>query len=489
MASRFRTRVGESLATIEQHSTPLVEATTPSLEAWKAFSIASNAYYTSDAAAALPLFERAVAIDPNFALAYARLGIHYSNVRETTLARENTLKAYRLRDRVSEVERFAIDTYYDRQVTGNMERQQQTMESWARTYPRHSLPLGLLAGMATQSTGRYELGIAAADKAIAIEPDSAPAYNSKAHNQVRLNRPADAEATIGRAIERKLTFQGFILTRYLIAFLKGDGEGLRRQAALAREDSSTEDLISHVEALTLARAGRLQDARRMSAVAVDIARKAGQRERAALFDAATAVWEAFYGNAVAARQKAISVLELARGRDVDYAAALALILAGDVARSRVLADDLATKFPEDTSVQYMYLPTLRALFALTTRDAAAAIQPLLVASRFDLAPGALGFNAYFGGLYPIYVRGQAYLVANQPAQAAAEFQRIVDHPGVVLMDPMGAFARLQLARALVLSGDAVKAKGVYDDLLTLWKDADAGIPIVEQARKEAVRLR
>jgi tetratricopeptide (TPR) repeat protein len=208
-----------------------------------------------------------------------------------------------------------------------------------------------------------------------------------------------------------------------------------------------------------------------------------------LFDAATAVWEAFYGNAVAARQKAISVLELARGRDVDYAAALALILAGDVARSRVLADDLATKFPEDTSVQYMYLPTLRALFALTTRDAAAAIQPLLVASRFDLAPGALGFNAYFGGLYPIYVRGQAYLVANQPAQAAAEFQRIVDHPGVVLMDPMGAFARLQLARALVLSGDAVKAKGVYDDLLTLWKDADAGIPIVEQARKEAVRLR
>jgi serine/threonine protein kinase/Tfp pilus assembly protein PilF len=489
MASRFRTRVGESLATIEQHSTPLVEATTPSLEAWQAFSIASSAYYTGDAAAALPLFERAVAIDPDFALAYARLGIHYSNVRESTLARENTLKAYRLRDRVSDVERFAIDTFYDRQVTGNMERQQQTMESWARTYPRDSLPLGLLAGMATQTTGKYELGIAAADKAIALEPDSAPSYNSKAHNQLRLNRPADAEATIGRAVERNLNFTGFILTRYLIAFLNGDGEAMGRQAALAREDRSMEDLISHVEALALARAGRLQDARRTSAVAVDIARKAGQRERAALFDAAPAVWEALYGDVAAARQRANGALELARGREVDCAAAFALALAGDVARSRALADDLAKNFPEDTSVQYMYLPTLGALFALSAGDAAAAIQSLQVASRFDLAPGALGFNAYFGGLYPIYVRGLAYLAANQPGRAAAEFQRIVDHPGVVLMDPMGALARLQLARALALSGDTAKAKRTYDDLLTLWKDADARIPMVEQARAESLRLR
>jgi tetratricopeptide (TPR) repeat protein len=228
---------------------------------------------THDAATALPLFERAVAIDPDFALAYARLGIHYSNVRESRLARENTLKAYRLRDRVSDVERFAIDTYYDRQVTGNMERQQRTMESWARSYPRDSLPLGLLAGMATQSTGRYELGIAAADKAIALEPDSAPAYNSKAHNQLRLDRPADAEATIARAIERKLEFQGFILTRYLIAFLNGDGEAMGRQAALGRGQRGTEDMISHLEALALARSGRLQDARRTSAVAVESHRR------------------------------------------------------------------------------------------------------------------------------------------------------------------------------------------------------------------------
>jgi eukaryotic-like serine/threonine-protein kinase len=488
IAIRFRTRVGESLATIEQHSTPLEEATTPSLEALKAFSTASKAYYSSGPAAAVPLFQRAIEIDPDFALAHARLGTHYSNLRESTLARESTRKAYRLRDRASDVERFEIETFYDRQVTGNLERQQQTMESWARTYPRDSSPLGLLAGMATQSTGQHELGIAAADKAIALEPDSAPTYNSKAHNQLRLNRPADAEATIARAIERKLNFQGFILTRYLIAFLNGDGAAMGRQAALAKGQRGTEDMISHLEALALARSGRLRDARPTSAVAVDIAQKAGQRERAGLFDAATAVWEAFYGNGSAAGQRATRVLELARGREVDYAAAFALILAGDVAGSRALADDLAKDFPEDTSVQNMYLPTLRALFALSARDAAAAIQSLQIASRFDLAPGGLGFNGYFGGLYPIYVRGQAYLAANQPGAAAAECQRIVDHPGVVLMDPMGALARLQLARALALSGDTGKAKSAYSDLLALWNDADAGIPVVEQARTEYARL-
>jgi predicted Zn-dependent protease len=173
---------------------------------------------------------------------------------------------------------------------------------------------------------------------------------------------------------------------------------------------------------------------------------------------------------------------------VDYAAAFALILAGDVAGSRALADDLAKNFPEDTSVQNMYLPTLGALFALSARDVAAAIQSLQVASRFDLAPGGLSFNGYFGGLYPIYVRGQAYLAANQPGAAAAEFQRIVDHPGVVLMDPMGALARLQLARALVLSGDTVKAKRAYNDLLTLWKNADPGIPLIDKARTENAQL-
>ena len=489
VAVRFRTRVGESLASVEKHSMPLEEVTTPSLEAWKAFSAASRAYYWSDADAALPLFKRAIEIDPDFAIAHARLGIHYSNVGEWTLARESTLRAYGLRDRASDVERFLIDTFYDRQVTGNLERQQQTLESWARTYPRDPMPHGLLAGLATVSTGRFELSIAEADKALALDPDRAPTVHSKVLSQLSLNRLAEVEVTIRRAAERKLEFAGFVLIQYFIAFLKGDLEDMRQKAALARGRRATEDVMSHVEALVLARSGRLQAARRTSAVAVDIAQKSGKRERAALFDAATAVWEAFYGNAAAAAQKVTATLDLARGRDVDYAAAIALALSDDMVRSRALADDLAKNFPEDTSVQYLYLPTLRALFSLKAHDAAAAIQSLQPASRFDLGMGAVGAIGYFGRLYPIYVRGQAYLAAHQPAAAAAEFQRIIDHRGIVLVDPMDAMARLQLARALVLSGDTAKANHAYNDLLALWKDADPGIPIVNEARAEFAKLR
>jgi len=488
MAGRLRTRIGESLATVEKYSKPLEDATTSSLDAWKAFSTAWSTYYSRDAATAIPLFERAVAIDPDFASAHAALGIHYSNVREPTRARESTLKAYRLRDRVSDVERFRIDTFYDRQVTGNLERQQQTMEAWARTYPRDPAPHGLLAGLATMSTGRYELSIAAADRSLALNPDSAPSRNSKALSQLRLNRLADAEATLDRATERKLDYSNFLLVRYFIAFLNGDGEDVRRKAALARENRATVDTITHVEALVLARSGRLQDASRTSAVAVDIAQQADQQERAALFNAATAVWDALYGNQSAARERVTRVLELARGRDVDYAAAFALALAGDLTRSRTLADDLAKNFPEDTSVQYMYLPTLHALFSLSARDPAAAIQSLQTASRFDLALGGLGFNAYFGALYPIYVRGMAYLASGRAADAASEFQRIVDHRSIVLVDPMDALARLQLARAVALSGDAVKRKSVYDDLFMVWKSADPDLPVLKEARAEYARL-
>jgi eukaryotic-like serine/threonine-protein kinase len=418
IASRFRTRVGESLASIEKYSTPLEEATTPSLEALKAYSTAWKLFMASDNSGAQPFFERAVALDPEFAVAHARLGINYSVVGESTLARQSTLKAYQLRDRATDVERFWIDTLYDRQVTGNLEREQRTLESWAQTYPRDFVPPGLLSGFATTSLGRYERSIAEADKAIALDPDEPPSYSTRALSNLYFNRLADAELTIRRAEERKFDNREFFLVRYFIAFLGGDADDIRRKAALARAKPSTDDMISHLEALVLARSGRLQDARRTSAVAVDIATRRGQRERAALFEAATSVWEAFYGNATAARQKATRVLELARGRDVDYAAAFALAISGDMPRSRALADGLARTFPEDTSVQYMYLPTLRALFSLNAHQPAAALELLQTASRFDLAVGGLGFNGYFGALYPIYVRGEAYLAAGPPRSSS-----------------------------------------------------------------------
>jgi tetratricopeptide (TPR) repeat protein len=488
IATRFRTRVGESLVTIEKHSTPLAEATTPSLEALKAFSAAMKEFVWSRR---LPLVQRAVSLDPEFASAHAQVGFGLSIMGESTLGRQSLLKAYQLRNRASDVERFYIETLYDRDVTGNLERERRTLETWAESYPRDARAPNLLAGLALSSTGQHELAIAETEKALALDPDLAPAYGGRAFNQLLLNRLDDVLLTVTRARERKLERDELLLIPYFVALLKGDDEELQRTAAVARKSPGLEDSISHLETLALARSGRLQDARRMSAVPVEIAQQSGRRERAGLFEAATAVWEALYGNAAAARQSATRALELGRGgREVDYAAAFALVLAGDLPQSQALAQDLAREFPEDTSVQFMYLPTLRALFSLNLPipDAAAAVQALQTASRYDLALGRIGFIGRFGGLYPIYVRGLAYLAARQPAEAAAEFRRILDHRSIVLVDPMDAMARLQLARALAATGDSVKAKGAYNDLLTLWKNADPDIRLLKDAQEEYARL-
>ena len=490
IATRFRTRVGESLATIEKHSRPLAEATTPSLEALKAFSTGrGSAVFAWERR--LPHLQRAIAIDPEFASAHAAMGFGLSTIGESALGRQSLRKAYQLRNRASDVERLNIETLYDRDVTGNLERERRTLETWAESYPRDPRPRSLMAGLALTSTGQHELAIAKTEEALALDPDLTPTYGSRAFNQLFLNRLDDALLTVRRATERNLQSPELLLVPYFVAFLKGEDEELRRTATVARKPPGLEDIISHLEALALARSGRLQDARRMSAVSAEIAHRSGRRERAGLFEAGRAVWEAFYGNAAAARQSAARALALGRGgREVDYAASFALALSGDLPQSRALAQELAREFPEDTSVQFMYLPTLRALFSLNTStpDAAAAIEALETAARYDLALGRVGFTGRFGGLYPIYVRGLVYLAARQPAKAAAEFQRILDHRSIVLVDPMDALARLQLARALALSGDIVKAKNAYGDLLTLWKNADADIPVLKAARAEYARL-
>jgi eukaryotic-like serine/threonine-protein kinase len=485
IATRFRTRVGESLATIEKHSRPLAEATTPSLDALQAYSAAVKEFAPARRGA---LLQRAVELDPEFAVAHAQLGFNLGGSGEAALGRQSLIKAYQLRHRASDVERFSIETFYDRDVTGNLEREQRTLETWAQSYPREPSPHALLAGLALTSTGQHELAIAETEKALALDPDFTPAYANRAFNQLYLNRLDDALLTITRARERNLERGALLLVSYFVAFLKGDDEELTRTATAARKSPELVDRMPHLEALALARSGRLQDARRMSAVLVEIAQPSGRRERAGLFEAGRAVWEALYGNTAAARQSASKALTLGRDRNVDYAAAFALALSGDLRQARDLAQDLSREFPEDTFVQFMYLPTLRALFALNAHDPAAAIQALQVASRYDLHTSGVGFKDRFGALYPIYVRGQAYLAARQPAEAAAEFQRILDHRSIVLVDPMDALARLQLARALALSGDIVKAKSAYSDLLTLWKNADPDIPVLKEARAEYARL-
>jgi tetratricopeptide (TPR) repeat protein/predicted Ser/Thr protein kinase len=490
MASDFRTRVGESSVSVKQHSTPLAQATTPSLEALKAFTNGMKALHASGVGPdSLFLFKRAVDIDPGFALAHARLGLVYSNLGESVLSEESTIKAFNLRERASDQERFYITAMYDRQVTGNLERLHQTYEAWGQTYPRDPNPPGLSSGFASGGTGNHERGIEEANKSLALDPDIIPNYVTIVSSNIRLGRLADAEAALRRAAERKLDSPPFLRWRYFISFLRGDGEGMKQHAAQAKGKPDLDDMMSHLEALVLARAGRLREAGRTSGLAVGLAQSGGKRERAAMFKAAPAVWDGFFGNAVAARRSAAEALELATGRDVAFAAAFALALSGDYARSRALADDLDKRFPEDTGVRLNYLPALRGLFALNASDPEKAIAGLEASTRFDFAVPGIAFNGFYGAMYPVYVRGLAHLAARRPAEAAAELRKILEHRGVVLADPMDAMARLQLARALALAGDAAKAKSAYRDFLDLWSGADPNIPVLTQAHAEYARLK
>ena len=481
IAAKFRTRIGESLASVEKQ-TPLEEATTPSLEALQAFSAGWKAANSTGFADGVPLLERAVAIDPKFAIAHAYLGNLYSALGESVQATGSNSSAYRLRDRASERERFYIEANYYRTVTGNLEKARQTCESWAQRYPRDAMPHGLLSGFISQGSGRYEKAIEEARKAIALDPGLTPAYTNLASGYSYLDKPGEAENALQRVT-------GHFILRYYIAFLKGDLPGMEREVALSKGNPGVEDRMSHSEALVLARSGQLEAARRMARRASDSALQAGQHERAATFEAGVAMWEAFFGNESAARRSAMEALDLSKARDVEYAAAFALALANDLPRSQSLANKLAERFPEDTAVQFNYLPTLRALFALKSGKPSEAIDLLQVALPNELAISPIAFVAFFGSLDSAYIRGEAYLAAHQGPEAAAEFQKILNHRGIVYGDPIGALARLQLAKAFQMSGDTARAKTAYQDLLTLWKEADSDIPILKDAQAEFAKLR
>jgi len=482
----FRSRVGESPASLSHNDTPLAEATTPSLEALKAYTTGLKVHFSTGAQTALPFFRRAVEIDPEFAMAYSYLGRVYANLDESDLAAESIRRSWQLRDRVSDREKFQIDTRYEALLTGNMEETRQTCEAWVRTYPGDPQPhIGL--SNYYQSAGQYEKAATEAEKAIAIDPDFSSGYDSLAQNDIYLDRLEDAGETLRRAASHGLEIDEFAMLRYKIAFLKGDETGMERFAARAREKSGAESWISGRQAFTLAYSGRLRQARNLSQLAVEQATLAGQGERAGLWEAGAALREAFFGNNAAAAKKASVALTLSKDREAEYGAAFAFALSGYPSSSLQLANDLEKRSPEDTSVRFSYLPALRSLLALNSREISKALEPLqtAIASESGVPRSA---NGLFGALYPVYVRGLAYLAAHQGAEAAIEFQKILDHRGIVASDPVGAIAHLQIGRAFALSGDKAKAKTAYQDFLTLWKDADADIPVLKQAKVEFAAL-
>ena len=487
IAGKFRQRLGESITMVQKHGTPLPEATTPSLEALHAYSLGWNSVFgPSGEAEALPYFKRAVEIDPNFASAYAMLGRIYMTLGESALSTENLTKAYQLRDRTTDPERYFIVSNYEWQVNGNLEKTRQTLELWAETYPRDNAPFVLISYL-YQLLGKNGKSAEAGEKAVQLDPDSVPAYANLAWAYVLDDKLPQAEDTIRRANERKLEFPDLYILLYDIAFLKSDEAGMQHAVAMAEGKSGAEHWITQRQSCVLAYLGQFEKARSTSRRAAQLAQQAGQNERAALYLAAIATREALVGNRAEASRWARGALQLSDNRDVEYGAAFAFAFIGEENRVLPIISNLEKRFPEDTEARFVYVPTLRAILAENHRNFAEAIEQLELEAPYDLGiPGT--WAGFFGDMYPVYVRGLAYLGMRQPQEAAIQFQKIIDHRGIVASDPIGAAARLQLARAHKLAGDKTKAKSAYQDFLVLWKNADVDLRLLTSARGEYASL-
>ena len=487
-ASQIRSKLGESLASVQEFDTPLEQASTPSLEALRSFSSGRRVLSTTGPAAAIPFFRHATELDSNFALAYAMLGRTYGDIGESGMAAVYTRRAYELRDRASEAERYFITSSFHITVTGDMDKAEQNCELWIQAYPRAELPHTFLSGIILPVLGEYEKAAEEATEAVRLNPNFPLSYSLLMFSYIALNRLDKAQATDDQAVQHKLDSSAFVfIPQYQLAFLKNDAAGMSRLVERSAVKPGIEDQVLGEEAETAAFYGRLRDAREFSRRAVDSAERAEEKEPAATYSALSGLREALFGNAEEARPRVASALEKSLSRDVQYASAVAFTYASDNRRAQVLEADLTKKFPQDTIVQFNYLPVLRARLALNRGNPAEALEALRPATSYEL--GATTSSTYgWTGMYPVFVRGEAYLLARQAAEAAAEFQKILEHPGVVVNEPIAALAHLGLARAYVLQGDTAKARTAYKDFLALWKDADPDIPALTQAKAEYAKL-
>ena len=431
-ASEIRNKLGESLSTVQKYDTPLEEATTSSLEALKAFSSGERIAESKGSAEAIPFFNRAVELDPNFVMAYFELGFKYGNLREDALSSQNFQKAFDLRNRVSEYEKLAVEAAYYGGVIGDLEKSRQSYELLAQIYPRDGLAINQL-GFTYSALGQYDKALPQMREGLRLYPESPLSYSNLAIVCLRLNRLEEARATLAEATKRNLEYPTLHRRLYFLAFLQNDASAMAQQLAWGTGKPGVEDLLLSHEADTAAQSGQLSRARMFSDRAIASAERAGEKEAAANHEANAALREAFFGNAAEARKRVASAFALAKGRAVVYPAALALALAGDAERAQSLANDLNKAFPQDTIIQFNSLPTLRAQLALSRNDGASAIELLQKAIPYEYSDYGLG------ALYPAFFRGQAYLALHLGSEAAAEFQKILDHRGVVMNDPIGAF--------------------------------------------------
>ena len=484
--TKLRQRLGESLATIQKFDVPISEATTPSLEALKILSQGRKAQQEKGVDAGIPYFKHAIDLDPNFAAAYAALGNTYFNLQEPALASANLTKAFELRDRVSERERYWFSAYYYHLVIGDLEKAAEAYEQWAEDYPRDNVPRGNL-GAIYGYLGQYDKGVTELLEDLRLNPDTIAGYNNLMSHYTALNRLDDAKAAYQRAKGRNLDHPFLHWNLYGIAFLQTDNSEIQRQAAWAMGKPQAENMMLSAQADTEAYFGRLGHARELAQQAVESASQNNQQETAGEWQMNAALREAEFGNEARARQQIEGLVAKSPNREMQILGALALARAGDSGRAEQMADDLAKRFPADTAVNRYWLPAIRGAIEINRKNPAKAIEILSSSVPYELGNPLpqIEIGAYF---YPIYVRGQSYLLLRDGEKAAAEFQKYLSHPGIVVNCPLAALAHLQLGRAYTLARDSVKARSAYQDFLALWKDADRDAPILNQAKAEYAKL-
>ena len=480
-ASDLRTKLGESLSSVQRFDKPLQEATTPSLEALQSYTTAFRVGQNAGSSEAIPFLKHAIELDPKFALAYMTLGIQYANIGEPSLAAENARKAYELRDRASERERFAISADYHFDVTGDLEKVIEVCRLWNQSYPR-DYALHNLAAVAYKDLGQFEAALPETQLALQLEEDSGVDYADRAEIYLDMGRIAEAKNTIHVALGKGLDQVFVRLIMYLIGFVESDSKYMQEQVAWAMHKPGVEDVLFTAQSATEAYFGRIRKAREFSQLAANSALHNGAKETAAGEEAQEAFQEAYVGNAVVAAQKARSALAITSGRDVRVAAGLALARAGDVGDAKKIAGRLNMDFPSDTIVQNYWLPTINAEIELHGGSPKRVIELLQPTTAIELSSK--------GGacLNPVYLRAEAYLKAGNAGASVAEFQKLLQHRGIVQNCLLGALARLGLGRAYAMRGDTANAKAAYKDFLTLWKDADPDILILKQARAEYAKL-
>ena len=484
--ANLRNEVGESLSSVQKFDVPLAQATTNSLEALKAYTLGFKTLREKGDAEAIPFFKRAIELDPNFALAYGRLGVNYTNLNQPHLAADYMKKAFDLRDRVTEREKLHVTALYSTFATGELEKANQTYELWIQVYPR-DFTAYINLGSSYMVLGQYEKAATETREAIRVEPNFVVGYSNLGQIYLALNRFDEARATTEEALGRKVENIYLHLNLYALAFFRGNVAAMKQQADWAIGKPGAEDWMLSLESDTEAWSGKLGKARELSRQAVESARRSDEKEPAGLWQANAAIREALFGNVEAARQNAASAVALAPGsHDAEAQAALAYALTGDATHAQSLGDDLALRFPQGTVVQSVWLPTIRSQIESGRKNPARSIELLQAAAPYEL--GMLSGSATNSCLYPVYIRAEAYLSAQQGQLALAEFQKILDHRGLLWNCATGALAHLGLARAYVLQGDTAKARTAYQDFLTLWKDADPDIPILIAAKSEYAKL-